>query len=191
MDNETEKKNRFIAIDFETLEEWRASVISVGVAVIEDNVIVDKYYTKICPPTMNENYHCVKTHGLHYKDVKNSPTFDVVWEKIDKEYIKGSPLIAHNVGFEKSCINACGEYFGTKTDYEYYDTLVISRKYINKLYNYKLDTVSRFIKHKLNNHHNAMDDALACAAIFIHFNKKNETLVEDYDRNRNRRKRTI
>lgn len=95
------KNNRFVAIDFETLECWRASVISIGIVIIENNQIVDSYYTKVCPPTQMESYHCVKIHGLHYKDVKNYPKFDEIWEKIDKEYIKGSPIIAHNVGFEK------------------------------------------------------------------------------------------
>ena len=184
------KNNRFVAIDFETLEFWRASVISIGLVVIEDNKIIDSYYTKVCPPTQMESYHCVKIHGLHYKDVKNYPKFDEICEKIDKEYIKGSPIIAHNVGFEKSCINECGDFFGTNTDYIYYDTLNMSRKYINKLENYKLDTVSKFVHHKLNHHHNALEDAKACAAIFIYLNKKHTTLVEDYDRNRNRRKKT-
>ena len=172
------KNNRFVAIDFETLEYWRASVISIGIVIIENNQIVV------------ESYHCVKIHGLHYKDVKNYPKFDEIWEKIDREYIKGSPIIAHNVGFEKSCINECGDFFGTNTDYVYYDTLNMSRKYINKLENYKLDTVSKFVHHKLNHHHNALEDAKACAAIFIYLNKKHTTLVEDYDRNRNRRKKT-
>ena len=185
------KNNRFVAIDFETLENWRCSVCEVGVVVIEDNKIVAKYGTKVCPPSMNESYHCVKTHGLHYNDVKGYPKFDAVWNYIDKEYIKGSPIIAHNVGFEKSCINECGDYYGTNTEYTYYDTLLLSRKYINKLYNYRLDTVSRFIHYKLNNHHNALEDALACANIFIYLNKKHKTLIEDYDANRNRRTRKL
>lgn len=174
------KNNRFVAIDFETLEYWRCSVISVGLAVIENNEITDTFYTKICPPTMNESYHCVKVHGLHYRDVKNFPRFDEIWEIIDKDYIKGSPLIAHNIGFEKSCINECNDYFGTNNDYTYYDTLYLSRKYINKLPNYKLDTVSNFIKYKLNHHHNALEDAKACAAIFIYLNKKYDNIIENY-----------
>lgn len=191
MKNNNVNNNRFVAIDFETLEYWRGSVCEVGVVVIENNKITDKYYTKICPPTMNESYHCVKTHGLHYKDVKNYPKFDEIWEHIDKEYIKGSPLIAHNAPFEKSCIKECCDYFGTNTDYTFYDTLFLSRKYINKLYNYKLDTVSEFIKHDLKMHHNALEDAEACAKIFIYLNKKHTTLVEDYDKNRNKRRKQV
>lgn len=174
------KTNRFVSLDFETLENWRASVISIGIAVIEDNKIVDTFYTNVCPPSKNENYYCVQTHGMHYKDVKDNPMFDEVWKMIDEKYIKGSPIIAHNIGFEKTCINECGDYFGTNTEYQYYDTLNISRKYVKGLENYKLNTVSEYINYNLKNHHNALDDALACANIFIYFNKKHKNLIEEY-----------
>lgn len=176
--------NRFVAIDFETLEYWRGSVCEVGVVVIENDLIVDTFYSKVCPPTMNESYHCVKTHGLHYKDVKKYPKFDEIWKKIDEEYIKGSPLIAHNVSFERSCINECGDFYNTPTNYTYYDTLALARKYINKLYNYKLDTISRFIKYKLNKHHNAIEDAKACAHLFLFLKNKHKNMIEEYDKNR-------
>ena len=172
--NKDEKliKNRFIALDFETLNEWRASVISIGIIVIEDNKIKTKKYYTVCPPSKDENYYCVQTHGLHYDDVKDSPDFPTIWNEIDEKYIKGCPIIAHNVGFEKSCINACNEEFGTNSDYEYIDTLKLSRKYFPKLNNHKLNTVSEAIKHNLENYHKADDDALACAKIFIKIKKK-------------------
>lgn len=166
------EQNRFIAIDFETLSSWRATIISIGIVVIEDNKIKDKKYYTVCPPSKEENFYCVQTHGIHYEDVKDSPDFPTVWEEIDKKYIKGCPLIAHNVGFEKSCINACNEEFGTNNDYEYIDTLKLSKKYFPKLNNHKLNTVSEAIKHDLKNHHRADADAIACAKIFIKLNKK-------------------
>lgn len=171
-DKNENKINRFVAIDFEILNEWRASIISIGIVVIEDNKIKTKKYYTVCPPSKNENYYCVQTHGMHYEDVKDSPDFPTVWKEIDEKYIKGSPLIAHNVGFEKSCINACNEEFGTNNNYEYIDTLKLSRKYFPKLDNHKLNTVSEAIKHNLENYHQADADALACAKIFIKLNKK-------------------
>lgn len=170
-----EKTNvRFVAIDFETLSEWRACIISIGIVVIEDNKIKEKKYYTVCPPSKEENYYCVQTHGMHYEDVKDSPDFPTIWKEIDEKYIKGSPLVAHNIGFEKSCINACNEEFGTNSDYEYIDTLKLSRQYFPKLENHKLNTVSEAIKHNLEHYHNAQDDALACAKIFIKINKKHK-----------------
>ena len=165
------KNNRYVAIDFEKLDTLPSSVCSVGVAVIENNQITDTFYSLVCPPSKNENYYCVQTHGLHYKDVKNAPKFPQVWKKVDK-MIKGCPIIAHNVGFEKSCINACNETFDTPNDYTYIDTLKLARKYLKSLTNHKLDTVCESLNIKLKHHHNAADDAKACGEIFIKLKKK-------------------
>ena len=170
--NKKENNNRFVALDFEILNQWRACVISIGIVIIENNKIIDKKYYTVCPPSKEENYYCVMTQGIHYDDVKDCPDFPTIWEEIDKKYIKGSPIIAHNVGFEKSCINACNEEFNTNNKYEYIDTLKLSRKYFPKLYNHKLDTVCEAIKHKIKNYHNAKEDAIACAKLFIYLNKK-------------------
>lgn len=162
---------RFAALDFETLEYWRASICSIGCVVFEDGKIVDKFYSLVCPPTKLEEWHCTKVHGIHYKDVKNSPKFPEVWEKVDK-MIGDSPIVAHNVGFEKSCINACSDEFGTKSDYEYIDTLSLARKYLKHLDNHKLDTVCRDLKIRLKHHHNAFDDAKACGEIYKKISEK-------------------
>lgn len=167
------KNSRFVAIDMEILDSaWRASVISIGVVVIENNKIKTKKYYTVCPPSKSENYYCVQTHGLHYDDVKDSPDFPTVWNEIDKKYIKRSPIIAHNVSFEKSCINTCNEEFDTNNDYEYIDTLKLSRKYFPDLENHKLDTICEAIDYDLKNYHNAAEDAEACANVFLTLNKK-------------------
>ena len=98
--------NRFAVIDFETANGYRETVCSVGVVIVEDCKIVDKFYSLINPQTKYFEKHCVAAHGLRYNDVKNSPKFSEVWEKVDK-MIGNSPIVAHNAAFEKSCINAC------------------------------------------------------------------------------------
>ena len=171
------EKDRYVAIDFETMTTWRASVCSVGLAVIENGKITDTFYSLVCPLSKEENYYCCQTHGLKYKDVKDSPKFDEIWGIIDKEYIKGSPLIAHNAPFEKSCINACNETFDTNSDYKYIDTLKLSRKYLNKLEKHTLDAVCEALHCKLKHHHNALDDAKACAEVFIKLGKKHKEIL--------------
>ncbi len=163
--------NRYAALDFEILEFWRASVCSVGCVIFENGKIVDKFYSLVCPPTKFEEWHCYNIHGIRYKDVKDAPKFPEVWEKIDK-MIGDSPIVAHNVGFEKSCINACSDEFGTKNDYKYIDTLKLSRKYLKGMRNHQLDTVCEKLNIKLKHHHNAFDDAKACGEIYNKINKK-------------------
>lgn len=165
------KNNRYIALDFEKLDTLPCSVCSIGLAVIENDKIVDTFYTLVCPPTKNENWYCVNTHGLHYEDVKDSPTFPQVWKKIDK-IIGKDPIITHNYGVEKGCIRACNEYYGTDYSYNFICTLSLSRKFLPTLPSKSLDMVCEALDYKMGQHHNALDDAIASAEIFIRIKKK-------------------
>ena len=55
--------DRFVAIDFETMDNWRATICSVGIAVFENGVMTDTYYSLVCTPSKSENYFCCKVHG--------------------------------------------------------------------------------------------------------------------------------
>lgn len=148
-----------------------SSVCSVGVAVIENDKITDTFYSLVCPPTKNENWYCVKTHGIRYKDVKNAPNFSKVWEKVDK-IIDGCPIIAHNFGVERGCINACSELYDTNNNYDYICTLALSRTYLKELPSKSLDLVCEALNYNMGTHHNALDDAKASAECFIRIKKK-------------------
>ena len=163
--------DRFVALDFETLDTWRGSVISVGCVVFEGGEDVVEYYSLICPPSKSENWYCCETHGLHYDDVKDSPSFPDVWEKVDS-IIGDSPVVAHNAGFERSCINECSDFFSTKNTYKYIDTLAMSRTLLPHLNNHKLDTVCNELGIRLPHHHNALDDARACGEIYAILREK-------------------
>lgn len=181
------KNNRYVSIDFEKMDTLPSSVCSVGVAVIENNQITDTFYSLICPPSKNENYYCVQTHGLHYKDVKNAPKFPQVWKKIN-EMIDGCPIIAHNCGVERGCIKACNEYYGTDYEYDYICTLALSRKYLPNLPSKGLDLVCEALNYKMGYHHNALDDAIAAAEIFIRIKKKYKLKDDERERLFSKRK---
>lgn len=157
---------RFAVLDFETANPERDSICSLGIVIVENCEIVDSYYTKVNPQTMYFNKYCVEAHGLTYRDVKNSPKIDEVWKKVHR-MIDGSPIVAHNAGFERSCINACADMYGIENDYKYIDTLKIARKYYKDTPNSKLNTVCESIGYKIKNYHNALDDAYACAYLLI------------------------
>ena len=56
--------NNFAAIDFETANNERSSVCSVGIVVVRDGKIVDKFYSLIKPEPEYYNYWCSQVHGL-------------------------------------------------------------------------------------------------------------------------------
>ena len=54
----------FAAIDFETANNQRCSVCSVGLVIVRGGKIVDKFYSLIKPEPEYYNYWCSQVHGL-------------------------------------------------------------------------------------------------------------------------------
>ena len=55
----------FAAIDFETVNERRACVCSIGVVIVRNGKIVDKFYNLIQPLPNYYTYGIRKSMGLH------------------------------------------------------------------------------------------------------------------------------
>ncbi len=59
----------FAAIDFETANEQRSSVCSVGVVIVHGGEIVDNFYSLIHPEPEYYQWFCQQVHGLcAYRD---------------------------------------------------------------------------------------------------------------------------
>lgn len=88
----------FAAIDFETANTERTSVCSVGVVVVRNGEITERFYSLIQPEPNYYNYRCSQVHGLCREDTDDAPVFPEVWERIEP-LIEGLPLVAHNRAF--------------------------------------------------------------------------------------------
>lgn len=157
----------FAAIDFETANSERTSVCSVGVVVVRNGEITERFYSLIQPEPNYYNYRCSQVHGLCREDTDDAPVFPEVWERIEP-LIEGLPLVAHNRAFDENCLKsvfAC--YQMTYPDYEFYCTLHASRLVLPGLDNHRLHTVARACGYCPENHHHALADAETCAAIAL------------------------
>lgn len=155
----------FAAIDFETANNERSSVCSVGIVVIRNGEITDRFYSLINPEPNYYNYWCSQVHGLTSKDTEDAPSFPKVWRQIEP-LIDGLPLVAHNCPFDEGCLKAVFRVYQMDyPDYEFYDTLRASRKSFPYLPNHQLHTVAAFCGYQLDKHHHALADAEACAWI--------------------------
>ena len=156
----------FAAIDFETANARRSSVCSVGIVIVRDGVVTERIYRLIRPVPNYYSYWTTEIHGLTQADTDNAPAFPEVWAEIEP-LIAGLPLVAHNAIFDQSCLKsvfqACGMEY---PDYEFHCTLRASRKSF-RLPNHQLHTVAAECGYCLENHHHALADAEACAAIAI------------------------
>lgn len=157
----------FAAIDFETANSESSSVCSVGIVVVRGGEVVDTFYSLIQPEPNYYNYFCQRVHGLSCRDTDDAPVFPRVWEQIEP-LIEGLPLVAHNARFDLGCLKAVfWVYQMDYPDYVFYDTLKASRRAFPDAPNHQLHTIAALCGFDLKNHHHALADAEAAAAIAI------------------------
>lgn len=156
----------FAAIDFETANNERTSVCSVGLVVIRDGEIADRFYSLIHPEPDYYTYWNTRVHGLTKADTNHAPIFPEVWRKVEP-LIVDLPLVAHNKAFDESCLKAVFRcYQMDYPDYSFYCTLVQSRQ-VWPQGHHNLDIIAARCGYDLTNHHHALADAEACAAIAL------------------------
>lgn len=156
----------FAAIDFETANNEPTSVCSVGIVIVKDCQIVDSFYSLIKPEPEYYNYWCSQVHGLTEEDTWDAPVFPEVWAKV-APLIEGLPLIAHNKAFDENCLKAVFRcYQMDYPNYKFYCTLLKSRR-VWPCGHHNLDIIAERCGYSLKNHHHALADAEACAAIAI------------------------
>ena len=160
-------RSDFAAIDFETANGKRGSVCSVGIVVVRDNRLDDSIYSLIRPRPNYYSYWTTQIHGMTAADTDDASDFPEVWARIVPR-IEGLPLIAHNSPFDEGCLKSAHEMYGMPyPDYRFYCTCRAARRLYPNLPNHKLHTVSEHCGFDLRNHHHALADAEACAAIAL------------------------
>lgn len=65
----------FAAIDFETANNERSSVCSVGVVIVRDGEVTDSFYSLIHPEPDYYCRFCQDVHGLGPEDTDDAPVF--------------------------------------------------------------------------------------------------------------------
>ena len=155
----------FAAIDFETANNERSSICSVGVVVVRGGEIADSFYSLVHPEPNYYNYWCSQVHGLCHRDTDEAELFPRVWSQVEP-LIEGLPLVAHNRSFDESCLRAAFRTYRMEyPDYDFYDTLSVARRVLPCLADHQLQTVAEACGYHLRDHHHALADAEACAWI--------------------------
>lgn len=159
----------FVAIDFETANASRTSACSIGIAIVKNNVITDTKHYLIKPYPYYFDAMNVSIHGITEGNVKNAPTFDILWNEISY-FIENRIVVAHNSSFDISVLSKTLAYY--HIPFPECDTLCtyrLSRSAFPELGCYRLDFVAEVLDVDLFSHHNAECDAVACAEILLKF----------------------
>lgn len=159
----------FAAIDFEGANGEVTSACSMGVVIVRDDEIVDRFYSLIKPVPNRYDFWTTKVHGISYKDTNHAPLFPEVWDNV-KDKVRGLPMVAHGISFDERVLKALHAlYHIPYPSFKFYCTHLGSQLLVPELENHKLQTVAKHFGYDLaKNHHNAVADAEACAVIAMH-----------------------
>ncbi|HHX95077.1 MAG TPA: DNA polymerase III subunit epsilon [Clostridia bacterium] len=156
----------FAAIDFETANCSLGSACALGIVIVELGEIVHKEFRLVRPKDLYFSSFNTRIHGITEKDVIHEPEFNEIWPQI-LPLIKGRNLVAHNASFDMNVLReVLLQYELPCPDFPYSCTLQISRRTWPELRSHRLNVVAEYLGISFK-HHDALEDALACASIAI------------------------
>ncbi len=96
---------KFLAIDFETANEDRATACALGWALVIDGSISGSDWTLLDPEIGRSEWSAFNTsvHGLTARDVAGAPTFLDFWPAL-REIVGEGPVVAHYAAFDMSVL---------------------------------------------------------------------------------------
>ena len=157
---------RVAAIDFETANEQRSSPCAIGVAWLEDGLVVDVTTHLIRPPEMRFSRFNIAIHGITPDDVENAPAFPEIMEILGPR-LRGATVIAHNAAFDMSVLRStCDVYDLDYPDVSYLCTMKAAQTALPDTANAKLNTLCAHFGIPLK-HHDASSDAEGCARLSL------------------------
>lgn len=159
----------FISIDFEIANYNYDSACALGMVFVENNKIIDKKYYLIQPPGMKMDQSMTKVHGLTYDQLSQSPTFEQLWPEIKESFNGDTLIVAHNAQFDMNVLkNTLMAYTIDIPDFNYACSIPIStRACRGEGVKNSLEERAKRFDVTLEEHHNALSDAKACAEIII------------------------
>ncbi|QAY73508.1 DNA polymerase III subunit epsilon [Agromyces protaetiae] len=165
----------FTAIDFETANSSGASACSVGLVKVRGGDVVDRAYWLLRPPFPHDEFHewNVRIHGITPEMVADASTWADRMPEF-RAFAGDDWLVAHNASFDMGVIAKSCEAFGVDVpNHPYLCSLQVARKTYH-LDSYRLPSAAMAAGFEDFSHHNALDDALACAAIVQHAAKRHD-----------------
>ncbi len=155
--------HEFMAIDFETGNPKRVSACALGYAkVVNGEVVASNGY--LVKPVGGHAAFQSKIHGIKAEDTDDRPDFGSLFPEVRE--IFSFPLVAHSL-FDKQVLAALSDHFDLRLNFEYVDTSALAKRTLPALKNHKLKTLAMHFELPTFRHHDAREDAIACANIYL------------------------
>lgn len=150
----------FVAIDFETMTAELTSACAIGLVKVINGNIQQEFYSLINPIPDSREQNNTHVHGITPEMVADAPTFEQLFPTL-KSFITDLPIVCHNRGADINIMQRCMDHYGlagidTANNYCTFEMTGQSLTACCKQYGIPM-----------GEHHNALEDALACAKVFL------------------------
>ncbi|WVU12430.1 exonuclease domain-containing protein [Natranaerobius thermophilus JW/NM-WN-LF] len=153
-------------MDFETANARRHSACALGIIKVEAGEIIEKQHWYIRPKPFYFHPYNVYIHGIKPEDVRDEPDFSEIWREIST-YLENNLVVAHNASFDISVLRHVLDLYDLDyPQFDYLCTKKLAEKQWPHLDKYGLKSIAKFLDVKFK-HHDAMEDAYACAQIAV------------------------
>jgi DNA polymerase III epsilon subunit-like protein len=105
-----------------------------------------------------------KIHGIKYEHTFDKPLFGELFPEIKD--IFSYPMVAHSL-FDKQVLNALSDHFNLGLKFDYIDSSAVAKEKLPHLKDCKLQTLVKHFCLPAFKHHDAKEDAIACANVFL------------------------
>lgn len=161
---------KIVAIDFETANRNPLSACALGLAVFEDQALIESPYWLIKPPPGHGWFIEQWTqdiHGLTWFDVQGQPDFSHIAPEVIPRLATADLVVAHNAPFDLRVLHALLDHFQLPAPpFQHQCTLQLSRQTWPHLPNHQLSTLATHIGCDLKHHH-AQSDAIAAGRVMV------------------------
>jgi DNA polymerase III subunit epsilon len=173
------KNDIYISLDCETtsLDPKRAELVSIAATKIIGNRIItsDPFEVRLRAPQSLDS-GSVRIHKIRHQDLANGLTEKQALLQLIN-FIGNRPLVGYHIRYDKTILDiACKKHFGfplpnplIEVSQIYHDQL--EKQLPNAYFDLSLDAICRHLGLPLQNKHDALQDAIAAALIFVRLTK--------------------
>ena len=142
-------------------------IIQVGAArIVNNRLLRQEVFNQIVDPERPLRPEGIPIHGITEDMVRGQPNIDIVLPAFH-EFCEDTVLIAHNAAFDMRFLQLKEERTGIRFTQPVLDTLLLSAVVHPNQESHKLDVILERLGIQIEKRHNALEDALATAAVFL------------------------
>ena len=158
---------KLCGLDFETANFCNGSICAVGAALIENGVTIERLEYLI-KPHQSMDYispFCQDIHGIAYEDLRESPEFPEIWQRVRQLLVSADSVVIHNAPFDlRHLYNILEIYNLPSVSFRYLCSLKLCRHHLPELSGHGLADMAEHFGITFQ-HHDALEDAETCAKI--------------------------